>query len=439
MQLRRFEVDRLFGLFDHAFDFPEPSEDDPRPAVVVLHGPNGVGKTTILRMLEGMMTLSFGPFRRAPFAEARLTLNTGSTISVARESEPDHLLVTFDGHATRLNATHSGSLEASDRATTEKLRSVFFEATRSVKLELLETRRIESLHEALREAIEATEHAGRYARTEYYPRAAHQQYELFRPGAHAPELPPQLKRRRTKRRRGPGSALSSRVSEFIREAQLNHRRFFLGSEAELFPKMLERLSATKAPDVSAESILNRLQALDNRERKIKRLGLAVDAWDFQQLAQRLQAVPGLRDYALAAVDSYAEFLESRIEQRWLVAERLFTFEAVLERFLQAKTVRVNADRGLEIESLTGAPLAEWMLSSGEYHLLYLMVSALTTQRRGTVLLIDEPEMSMHLAWQRQLVRGLLECASKAQPQLILATHSPDIAAGFEDQMVDLGE
>jgi predicted ATPase len=64
-----------------------------------------------------------------------------------------------------------------------------------------------------------------------------------------------------------------------------------------------------------------------------------------------------------------------------------------------------------------------------------MVAALVTKRRGTVIAIDEPEMSMHIAWQRKLVDALLRCASNASPQFIFATHAPDIVAEHRESLV----
>ena len=121
-----------------------------------------------------------------------------------------------------------------------------------------------------------------------------------------------------------------------------------------------------------------------------------------------------------------------------MAERLVAFEEVLADFFTGKTVQVDARRGVTISSEDGLALDESQLSSGEYQLLYLMVAALTTRRRGTVIAIDEPELSMHIAWQRRLVPSLIRCASRAAPQLVLATHSPDIAAGYPESMTELG-
>jgi len=130
-------------------------------------------------------------------------------------------------------------------------------------------------------------------------------------------------------------------------------------------------------------------------------------------------------------------LESRLAERVLVAERLRTFEDVMGTFFIDKSVKVDGKIGLNIITRTGALLREDQLSSGEYHLLYLMVAALTTRRRGTIIAIDEPEMSMHISWQRRLVSALVKCASGAEPQFIFATHSPDIAAEYPESMIRL--
>jgi len=120
----------------------------------------------------------------------------------------------------------------------------------------------------------------------------------------------------------------------------------------------------------------------------------------------------------------------------LIAERLLAFEEVMNDFLEDKTVRVHASSGFVI-STDGTSLAEHQLSSGEKQLLYLMVAALTTRRKGTVIAIDEPELSMNIRWQKKLVSNLIRCASRAAPQLILATHSPDVATRYAEYMIEL--
>jgi predicted ATPase len=169
----------------------------------------------------------------------------------------------------------------------------------------------------------------------------------------------------------------------------------------------------------------------------------VDNWNLKSIQGQMESTSNspAKDQAVVALGAFVEMLESRTAERSLLANRLEIFTKVIGDFFHDKTVSVSPRSGLLIK--TNPPekrtLKEHQLSTGEYHLLYLMVAALVTQRRGTVLAIDEPEMSMHLAWQRKLISGLFQCASKAEPQFIFATHSPDVAADFPDALVELGK
>ena len=60
-RLQRVEVDGLFGLYDHCIDL------ELNDRVTFLHGPNGVGKTTVLRMIDAVLTDRFDYFSRVPF------------------------------------------------------------------------------------------------------------------------------------------------------------------------------------------------------------------------------------------------------------------------------------------------------------------------------------------------------------------------------------
>ena len=135
--------------------------------------------------------------------------------------------------------------------------------------------------------------------------------------------------------------------------------------------------------------------------------------------------------------SYVELLESRAAERALVADRLRTFERHMSEFFGDKTVSIDPREGICIRTESGDTLAEHQLSSGEFHFLFLMVAALVTRQRGTVIAIDEPEMSMHIAWQPKLIEALVDCASNAHPLFIFATHSPDLAASYPDAMIEL--
>lgn len=52
-----------------------------------------------------------------------------------------------------------------------------------------------------------------------------------------------------------------------------------------------------------------------------------------------------------------------------------------------------------------------------------------------VVLIDEPEISLHIDWQSLLIPEMV--AQLQDRQIITCTHSPMIGADYEDQMIEL--
>jgi hypothetical protein len=147
MQLERLEIHRLFGRFSHAIDFPTREDDaEAQPSVTIIHGPNGVGKTTSFHMLNGMMTLDFSRFREVPVQGARLAFTTGQQLSVRRDEDSAQpaLVVTFEDLVARLTPTpgESGPADLKDLETLEAFRARFFEATRGISFDLIDTRRL---------------------------------------------------------------------------------------------------------------------------------------------------------------------------------------------------------------------------------------------------------------------------------------------------------
>ncbi len=68
------------------------------------------------------------------------------------------------------------------------------------------------------------------------------------------------------------------------------------------------------------------------------------------------------------------------------------------------------------------------LSAGEKHVLGIFIEALLAE--GNSLMIDEPEISLHVDWQKNLIGSMRQL--NPNTQLIMATHSPEIMAHVDD-------
>jgi predicted ATP-binding protein involved in virulence len=58
---------------------------------------------------------------------------------------------------------------------------------------------------------------------------------------------------------------------------------------------------------------------------------------------------------------------------------------------------------------------------------------------GSLVLIDEPETSMHVAWQLEFLQDIEKIAKISGLSFIVATHSPDLINDKMDLCVDLSE
>lgn len=75
------------------------------------------------------------------------------------------------------------------------------------------------------------------------------------------------------------------------------------------------------------------------------------------------------------------------------------------------------------------------LSSGEKQLIILLSEALLQRGGACVYLADEPELSLHIAWQRMILPAIKKLNPNAQ--IIAATHSPEVASKYKNNIIDM--
>jgi ABC-type lipoprotein export system ATPase subunit len=115
------------------------------------------------------------------------------------------------------------------------------------------------------------------------------------------------------------------------------------------------------------------------------------------------------------------------------------FTSFLNRRFVGKTAAPRAERGLVFLLPDGSELEPSQLSSGEQQMLVLAYEVLFETPPGTLLLIDEPEISLHVLWQSTFVDDMAEMGQPRDLRFLLATHSPTLIGGRRDLMRSLDQ
>lgn len=103
---------------------------------------------------------------------------------------------------------------------------------------------------------------------------------------------------------------------------------------------------------------------------------------------------------------------------------LMKYENTLKNLKVLARIEIFLKKNNKVVSMLSA-------SSGELSMITSIVYISTVIDENTVILIDEPENSLHPTWQKQYAKLLLDIFYKYQPKVIVATHSPLIVNGAE--------
>jgi energy-coupling factor transporter ATP-binding protein EcfA2 len=83
-------------------------------------------------------------------------------------------------------------------------------------------------------------------------------------------------------------------------------------------------------------------------------------------------------------------------------------------------------------------LEPYVLSSGEKQILIILLTVLLQDNKPSILFMDEPEVSLHIDWQKKLIQYIRELNPNVQ--VIIATHSPGIIMeGWADKVFEMSD
>ena len=114
------------------------------------------------------------------------------------------------------------------------------------------------------------------------------------------------------------------------------------------------------------------------------------------------------------------------------------FLKILDDLFSETGKKVDRDKNEISFLLDEQPISAFQLSSGEKQLLIILLTVLVQDNKPSILFMDEPEISLHIDWQRKLIQYIRELNPNVQ--IILATHSPDIIMeGWLDKVFEISD
>lgn len=123
-------------------------------------------------------------------------------------------------------------------------------------------------------------------------------------------------------------------------------------------------------------------------------------------------------------------------QAQALSEPKTLFQDILDDLFKETGKRIIRTENEIRFSQIGEVLVPYQLSSGEKQILCILLTVLVEDRQPYVLFMDEPEVSLHFEWQKQLIELILKLNPNIQ--LIMTTHSPAVIMnGWMDHVTEV--
>lgn len=213
---------------------------------------------------------------------------------------------------------------------------------------------------------------------------------------------------------------------FIRSLWLSYSTEVLGNVREVQEKGLTNIVCDVLSQSSESNIIhteNLKSAYDKAYQFLSRQSADAHLGSFEQFESNYKSDKNIRKIINDIV-----VIENAIEEAVKPQNKL---KDLIHRLYSGNKFINFTDGGISVKTLDQVEIGLNSLSSGEKQLLRIFLEALSTDQ--STLIIDEPELSMHIDWQKELVSDLM--LLNPETQLIIATHSPDIMAGLSDKNI----
>ena len=446
MKLVRVEFTKLFGYFDYSIDFHD--------TVTILHGLNGCGKTTMLQTINAVFNKEMDTIKSTDLQSVSFFFSTGAILKIDRKKiylDPEKEKATgiiYLAYSIIENGKETvfDSFENTDEYQDivkrflkgyrpfpflERINeSTWYDRKRETKL---------NLEEVIAEY--GTIIFRRYSR-EYLEDDIPQPVQdiLASMDVRLIAADRLTVAKRVERQYGEDNIKIERrvnliakdLSQKIRDT-IQHYAQLSQAKDRTFPLRAIKQSSP----LTVDEIKSKMIELESKRKEFVDTGILEEEQDDIGIHDLLDAITesNRQNLSLYAIDT-----EEKLNALSSLSSSINLFRNLIDKNFNNKRIVFNKDYGFRfVATYSDSTILPQSLSSGEQHELVMFYDLIFNASENTLILIDEPELSLHIKWQLDYVDELLQIISATKFSAVLATHSPQIIHDKWDLTVSLSE
>lgn len=448
-------VQKLFGLY--TYNLPDTGEFS---NAAILYGDNGVGKSTLLRLAFHLLSTANdkghrGALYKSDFKTLEVDLASGVTISAKIDDKTSGRLLTMEISRKNDKLAIWEYQPKAERSSLFEEEVVFVELTQNGERVLRRGHQKNRKHSI--DSIPRGNDAFLSVLSKFSPAIFILNAERRLDSDTVSDPSDEIELRRVMRYEEP-----KRINELLvrsREIALSQalataskwisQKAVIGANQgsmnvhSVYIDVLSRLRETTGinqvavSERSHSSLIEQLAAIENKTNELSKYELAttLSTSEFQEALRH--KVTNNRDLAADLLQPYIKSLEGRLNAVDPIYQIINRFVSLINGFLNDKQISFKLSQGFHITNKLGSPLSPAQLSSGEQQLLLLFCYVLTARDKPSVFMIDEPEISLNIKWQRQLIQSLLDITINSDIQFIFASHSMELLSQHRNRVIRL--
>ena len=435
-KIKSVKIEELFGCFNHHVEF---SQDE---GITILLGQNGIGKTAILRILHMLFNHQLCNLVQIPFRKATIDFDDNSCLYIdLYTGDPDNVVDYSFSHGNDFFDGPITSSEISNRVK-EALRGL-----RNYTSENFKNDEDVWIDRKSGEQMTAEELVWKCKKDN--PNILDASYNVYPFWLETIISQISVYFIQTQRLQEqvssviPGRVISRNIVEYqsslniisreMKERLLGYQRNYGQKSTELdqsYPyRIMEKLNNLSFTKAELDNLNESLDELQQRRARLIGAGL------LNKMDKQMSGISFTTKspYVLKAVSIFISDQKEKFALFDDELKRIELFRELVNKRLLRKKVIVDVMYGIMVESTeTGKEIPLTRLSSGEQHLLILYYDMIFRYNEESLLLIDEPEISLHVSWQKRFIPELKKIIKLNKMNVLIATHSPTLIGKYWD-------